>query len=109
MSIQITNDQLKIGVLVRTCVKELIEKDNISVDLVNWLSNSKYCKNTFDINFPFLKEVENDRSLSEQCKINGYDRYWKDQYNINGKSYLLCNDWYERNRKKFERWFSNIV
>lgn len=104
----IDDTTIKIGLLVRKTIKLLHSEGKITPQLVLWLSSKKYCKDMFDINYPFLKKVENDKPFGDQRKINGYDRYWKGIIVINNESYMMCNDWYERNRVKFTRWSNNI-
>jgi len=72
------------------------------------LCSKSYCKQTFNLNYPFLKRIKKSTSLSEQRKINGYDRYWTDEQDIHVHKYLVCNDWYERNRVLFIKWVAHI-
>jgi hypothetical protein len=51
-----------------------------------------------------LKKVVWGTSLFEQRKVNGYDRYWAEPVTIDNEKYLVCNDWYERNKTKFILW-----
>lgn len=102
-------DEIKIGVFVRTSIANLITNDQLTAEMLEWLSSKKYCKETFDINYPLLKKLESSVPLAEQRKINSYDRYWKEVLTINGEKYLLCNDWYDRNRVKFQTWLENIT
>ncbi|XQY93780.1 hypothetical protein ACNRWW_10415 [Metabacillus sp. HB246100] len=105
---EVDDATIKIGLLVRNTIKTLNSQKKITPQIVLWLSSKKYCKDTFDINYPFLKKVVNEKSIGPQRKINGYDRYWKDILIVDNESYLMCNDWYERNRTKFTRWSNNI-
>jgi hypothetical protein len=72
------------------------------------LEDERYSKNTFDINFPFLKKINWGTSLSDQRKVNGYNRYWKDELLINGERYFVCSQWYDRNKPKFIKWLNNF-
>lgn len=96
--------EIKIGAFVRNTINKLVKEDAITEDMVAMLCSKNYCKQAFDIGYPFLKQVEKGISLSEQRKINGYDRYWANEQKIHGHKYFLCNDWYERNRVHFIRW-----
>jgi hypothetical protein len=100
--------EVKIGLLVRNTFKKLIRENVLNSEKVRLLQDERYCKTTFDINYPFLKRVEHGLPLSVQRKINGYDRYWSDVIRINQEDYLVCNDWYERNRTKFNKWVKDI-
>ena len=39
---------------------------------------------------------------------NGYVRYWTTPYTIQGESYCICKEWYEENRKYFDKMLSMI-
>jgi hypothetical protein len=95
-------DDVKIGELVRIELGYLIEKGLISDDVTKLLQEKDYCKNVFDINYPFLKEVE--RGIKLERQVNGYPRYWKNPIDIKGKKFWVCKDWYDRNRPYFEKW-----
>jgi hypothetical protein len=111
-TIQTINDQVqvefKIGALVRSMMSKLASGDLLSPEKIRLLQDERYCKSTFDINYPFLKKVESGSSHSLQRKINGYDRYWSDEILIHRERYFICNDWYERNRSRFTKWVKDI-
>jgi hypothetical protein len=79
----------------------------LTPDKISLLQDERYCKETFDINYPMLQKVNLRASLIDQRKVNGYDRYWKDPVTIHNEKYLICNDWYERNKPKFILWVKN--
>lgn len=101
-------DELKVGELVRTSFSKLIKNDQITYEMIEWLSSKKYCKDTFDVNYPILKKLASGFPIGDQRNVNGYPRYWAEVLTIKGEKYILCNDWYDRNRRKFETWFENI-
>jgi hypothetical protein len=101
-------EPIKVGLLVRTTIRKLINSNSLSNEKIAQLQDGRYCKNTFEINYPFLKKVVVGSSLSQQRKINGYDRYWESVVFINGEKFILCNDWYERNKPKFIKWVNNL-
>lgn len=101
-------DTVKVGVLVRSSMEALINSDQLTYEMLELLTGKKYCKDTFDINFPFLKKLESGVPLTELRKVNGYDRYWNDVVTIKGHKYIMCNDWYERNRMKFKTWLGKF-
>ncbi|MDG5790137.1 hypothetical protein QA612_22100 [Evansella sp. AB-P1] len=101
-------NEMKIGQLVRKSFTDLRNQDLITSDMLNWLMDAKYCKTTFDVNYPVLKKVKHGTPLADQRLIRGYNRYWKDALIIQNEKYLLCNDWYDRNRNRFERWLDAL-
>lgn len=104
----ITEAQMKIGLLIRTALRKIVSTDSLSEEQIRLLQDSKYCKNTFDINYPLLKKVISGATPSAQRKINGYDRYWEEPICINGEKFFVCNDWYERNRSRFINWVNHL-
>lgn len=104
-----TQVPMKIGLLVRSTLKELVSSNSITEEQIRLLQDDNYCKNTFDINYPFLKKVLLGTLHSLQRKINGHDRYWEKSIMIKGEKYFVCNDWYERNRTKFIAWSNQLI
>lgn len=103
-----TQDSIKVGILVRTTMSKIVGFQLLSDDRVRLLQDARYCKSIFDINYPLLKKVVWNSPLSEQRKINGYGRYWADVELINGERYLVCSQWYERNKPKFMKWIKKL-
>jgi hypothetical protein len=100
--------EIKIGALVRREFDNLIRDNLLPNDMIHHLLDGKYSKETFDVNFPILKKVSNDKPTMNQRLINGYGRYWSTIYKINGERYFVCNDWYEKSRIKFLKWIGQI-
>ncbi|WP_148296810.1 hypothetical protein [Halalkalibacter akibai] len=97
----------KIGVLVQTTLKEILESNTISPTVIDLLQTEKYSKETFNINFPVLKEVDRSRNMDEQKKDSrGYIRYYKSTVKIQGKTYFLSSQWYDFSRTHLERWIA---
>lgn len=55
-----------------------------------------------------FKKVAFNIDLLEQRRVNGYYRYWAEPVTIHYEKYLVCNDWYERNKSKFIIWAESI-
>lgn len=98
----------KIGELVRTKLARIIRNNLLSPEKVRALQEARHCKNLFDINYPMFKKVKYDSPLIEQRTVNGYFRYWAKPVTIHNEKYLVCNDWYERNRTKFINWVQRL-
>ncbi|MFS0862053.1 hypothetical protein [Fredinandcohnia sp. 179-A 10B2 NHS] len=101
-------EETKIGQYVVNVFTKLASANILLPDKLNRLQDERYCKDTFDMNFPVLKKVVIGSPLLEQRQINGYSRYYAKPLAISGEKYLLSNDWYERNRPYFNRWLKNI-
>lgn len=101
------SDEIKIGQLVRTTFNRLFSQKLFSDEVLNNLQDANYSKRTFGIPYPALKKINPDEPTAKQkLDHKGRARYWSDEF-ANGK-YLLCSQWYERHRKKFLEWLSNI-
>ncbi len=100
------NKSMKVGILVQRVIRQLARSKAFSEEKVRLLQDTRYCKETFDINYPLLKKVVWDIPISEQKKINGYNRYWAEAELINGERYLVCSQWYDRNKRKFINWLN---
>lgn len=105
---EINTEEMKIGTLVRKTFKTLLLKEKVTQEILNHLQEEAYSKLNFDINYAFLKKVNMTEPLTEQRKVNKYPRYWKDAYKINGEYYILCNDWYIRNKNKYVNWVISL-
>ncbi|MEH7251806.1 hypothetical protein V7111_06735, partial [Neobacillus niacini] len=97
-------DHEKIGQLVRKEVGKLAINGQISEDMVQYLLDERYSKETFNLNYPLLKKIVRSKPITDQRNVNGYPRYWLQVFFINGDRYLVCNDWYEHHRTKFLNW-----
>ena len=97
----------KIGALVRTEMTRLILENRLSKAAIDQLESKEWCRATFHISHPFLKEINSSLPLKSQLvDHNGYLRYWNKIYSIDDKEYVLCKEWYESNRKHFLSWLS---
>lgn len=102
------NNDLKIGELVRTSFNTLIRENLLTKEKVVLLIDKKYCKETFDMNYAVLKRIQRNTPLIEQRQVNSYSRYYARPLSILGEDYLLCNDWYDRNRPYLNRWLESM-
>jgi hypothetical protein len=84
-------DSIKVGILVQTTMRKIVRAKLLSDEMINHLQDLRYCKLTFNINYPLLKKVVWNLPISDQRKINGYGRYWADEEVINGERYLICS------------------
>ena len=65
------------------------------------LKSSAYSKNTFNTNFPFLKQVSSDAPKQ--------DRHWKQKYVINGNHYVVTSEWYKVSIPFFKAYLDKIT
>lgn len=101
--------EIKIGAFVRSSFERLIANDLLTEREVECLQRKDYSKKTFNLNYPFIKEVDYKVDISDQKKVNGAPRFYTNTYLIRGIEYLLCNDWYENpSRSYFDAWLRRI-
>ncbi|TYS61976.1 hypothetical protein FZD47_17970 [Bacillus infantis] len=95
----------KIGVIAKTDLKNLLESGRVPLSVIENLKDKRYSKNTFDLNFPLLREVT-DMGKIDELKMDhtGRSRYYAKPISILGKKYLLCSQWYEYSRSKLVGW-----
>lgn len=100
--------EVKIGALVRSTVKRLINEDKLDVKMMNRLTTYEYSKTTFNINYPFLLKIDKSKPIGEQRKVNGRPRYWSEILKIHGEDYYVCQEWFEPNRSFFMSWLNKL-
>jgi excisionase family DNA binding protein len=95
----------KLQVLVKRKITELLKSDNTSIILLGDLQNKDYCKKYFDLNFPLLIQYDITKPKEEQgLDAKNYRRYWT---NIYPGNFLVCSQWYQRQRPFFEAWLKS--
>lgn len=100
----------KIGLLVQSSMKLLFDENKLDDQIISQLLNADWCKKQFHIGHPLLRKVNSDISLFKQMDdINGRRRYWVSTYHFNEQTYLLCKEWYEKNRKYFVNWYTELI
>ena len=96
-AVQVNNDE-KIGKIVKTVLKEALEKGCCSDNEINLLMRNDYSRQVFGLNFPLL-------SFEREMR-NGVYRYYKTPLTIKGQKFYLCSQWYEKSSKKLENWLA---
>jgi hypothetical protein len=102
-----SSNEIKIGDLVKKSLCNLVKNFRISQSEIELLQDKAFSKETFNINFPFLKKIDPTIDLAALRVVNGYPRYWKEVFTINETDYLLCKEWYEESRSYFKNWLTN--
>jgi hypothetical protein len=99
------NEKGAIGKYVRETLNELIINNFIDNDEIEKLQRADYSKQTFDIQFPFLKKIFSQNPIERI-------RYWKNPIIIRGVSYFVCSQWYEvpanNDRPYYENWLKKM-
>ncbi len=99
----------KIGKHVCTAIDNMISERLLDSDVIRNLTDQSWCKTNLKVSYPVLKRVVDDISIDVQRKNkDGYLRYYKRIYDIAGEKFLLCKEWYEKNRNSFNKWVDTI-
>ena len=87
-----------IGKYARQTITDLLKTKQLTSTEITHLEDPVFCKNKLGMNYPVLVDVTK----------SGYntDRYYKQDRSI--APYVICNDWYERNRPRFDAWLKTI-
>lgn len=92
---------MKIGKLVQLVLRPLLQSDKVSEEEIMLLQEKEYCKKHFDIQYPLLI-----KTTAEEKELH----YYKERFYINGESYRLCCEWFEKeannDRPYLEKWIS---
>lgn len=106
----IKNDSdITIGKLVRNYFQNYFKNTDLSYDIQNFL-NSDWCKETFNISYPILKEYDEAKDLKEQTIPKGKKSAYYAQnpiLHINNKSYIIYMQWNNKmHRNRIEKWIA---
>jgi hypothetical protein len=80
--------EMKIGVIVRTILRRLLEEGRVPKYEIERMQTKSYSKETFDIQYPLLQKGSITQGKSPL-------RYYSAPVRIHGEDYFLCSDWYE--------------
>lgn len=80
--------EMKIGVIVRTVVRKLLEEGKVSREEIELMQTKEYSKKTFDIQYPLLQKASLTQGISPA-------RYYSAPITIYGEQYYLCSEWFE--------------
>lgn len=81
-------EHLKIGEIVRTVVRDILQSGKVSAEEVEMLQTKSYCKQTFDIQYPLLVKASLSNGISPK-------RYYSQGLTIRSERYFLCSEWFE--------------
>lgn len=81
-------NEMKIGAIVRTELRKLLEDGMVSDVEIQLMQTKEYSKETFDIQYPLLMPSEGTNGLHPA-------RYYSVPITVHGKKYFLCSEWFE--------------
>ncbi len=89
---------MKIGQLVKSHIKKILHYcDTVDHDELPRLTDTKYSKKTFDIDFPFCTEIS-------QIPSDKSKRYWTTSYLVRGKTVRVSSQWFDKSTNKFSQY-----
>lgn len=88
----------KIGKLVRSSLVQLLESNKVSAAEIEQLQTKAYSKEIFNLNFPLLVQLD-----GEYDKV----RYYRDPIVINNVEYVLCSQWFNKDRELLINWIKD--
>ena len=88
----------KIGQYARQTLTDLLRSKKLTPANISNLEDHAFCINTLGMRYPVLVDVR--KNTPEK------GRYYKPDRSI--YPYVICNDWYERNRARFDAWLTKI-
>ncbi len=97
-------DEIKVSALVQTTFSE-IAKVNLPETELQKLTDHDYCQEVFKTRYPFLKKIDRSISMTKNRIEDEQIVYYGRVYALNGKNYLLVNDWHKDNKEKYIDWF----
>lgn len=104
------NPESKIGEFVRNAVEYLISKNFLDEAILKDITSAQWSRDILHLNHPFFREIDDKESLAEQRKDNyGRARYWDIVFVVGSKKYVVCKEWYERQRKHFVPWYEKVI
>lgn len=104
------NEEIKIGKFVKMTMRNLsVSGYTFDEQTLNILLDDDETKKTFGIGTSFLKEVRDEAQLSRLVKdAKGYNRYWREIFEFNGKKFIIVSQWTKHNADRFKRWFNGL-
>jgi hypothetical protein len=95
-------EKTPIGKVVQREFERKLLGNLLSDDEIAALCTKEYSKETFGLRYPALVK---STSSSDRFDDKGNARYYS---SLIAGNYLLCNDWYARNRQRFENWLRRV-
>ncbi len=89
---------------------DLAASGRLGPEIVAELSSARYCKQRFNLGYPFLRPVDPAVDLPSQRRDhNGYARYWRRPVRIGDHQFLMCHEWFDRQRTAFDQWVRDLM
>lgn len=103
--------RIKLSEFVQDELYDILSNNMLDSDVISDLQRKEYCEKELKLGFPLLKKVGGSRILKEQGPGKMFPRYrskanyFTNEVIIDGVTYLVCNQWYEKvNRKPLKEW-----
>lgn len=86
------------------CIRLLNEQKKLGDEDLNILIDTKSCAEKFNSSFPILLEIpyRDNRQNQSPYYGSGIQKYYTEQIKINGRIFLITNQWYNTNKENSE-------
>jgi hypothetical protein len=103
--------ETKVGMYIRHKMRELSSAGHIfTEDEIEFFKRKPWSNVTFGLDYPFARIYSQQSELSQQIKDdNGYNRYWKEIYNFGNTQLLICSQWFEEDKQRFDKWYQGLL
>ena len=107
--------KLKNKEFIFACLRILKEKSLLTDVNLKALTGKSTCYNHFDFSYPILTEVSPIGTIPREMFVDASDnrRYYPDTFVVNGRRFIVCNDWYygktRDNRTRFVNWIEGMI
>lgn len=104
----VNNSNASTGKRVYNYLQDYFKDTSLSYDIQNLLDKN-WCKKTFNISYPLLKEINELQDLKEQSIPEGKKGAYYAQnpiLHVNNKSYIIYMQWNKMHRVRVEKWIS---
>jgi len=81
-------EEMKIGFIVRTVLRKMLEKGEVPPKEIELLQIKQYSKGTFHIQYSLLQKSSITNGISPM-------RYYSSPVKIYGEDYFMCSEWFE--------------
>jgi len=103
------NSYIPIGKRVYDYLQDYFKDTSLSYDIQNLLDKN-WCKETFNISYPLLKEIDDTKNLKDQTIPDGKSGAYYAQnpiLHINSKLYIIYMQWNDKmHRNRIEKWIA---
>lgn len=105
---ELPDGALKIGVYVRTAMRNLSNSGyEFDEEILQQMYTSEWSKEHFHTEKAFMKPFIEGKSNNKGIE-GKYVRFWAENFNFGKYSVYITKEWYESQRKYFDKWYKTL-